>query len=109
MNTRIVLLLILGISFLFFGCAKPAEEEVAPTVETGEVKEEMEVTEEEEVPVEEELEEVPPAEEPEEEIPEGVSEEDQALADLFQIDTDEPLGDQGLGTETPSAQEENTS
>ena len=31
----------------------------------------------------------------------GLSEED--LADLFQVDTDEPVGDEGLGTDTPTA------
>jgi hypothetical protein len=86
MNGRILLILLLGISFLFFGCAKQAE---APQ-------------EEQEIP---EAEETPPAEEVEEETPvdndTGLSEED--LADLFQIETDEPLGGEGLDTSTPSA------
>ncbi len=100
MNMRIVLLLIIGVSFLFFGCAKQAGEPAAPAEES---EEEVEVPEEE-VPAEEEPGEVPPVEEePEEEIPENVSEEEQELADLFQIDTDEPLGDEGLGMETPSS------
>ena len=93
MNMRVVLLLIVGASFLFFGCAKQAEEPAAPAEEV-----EEEVTGEE-VAVEE-PEEVPPVEElPEEEIPENVSEEEQELADLFQIDTDEPLGDEEFAEE----------
>lgn len=76
MNAKILVLLLLGISFLFLGCAKRGD---------GAVQEE---TPEGEAPADGE-----------------VSEEEQELADLFQIDTDKPLEDEGYGVGTPSAQE----
>ena len=102
MNAKILVVLLLGISFLFFGCVTPAEEQVTPVDEI----EEEETTEEE---TEEVTEEETTEEEPEtEEQPTGeVSDEE--LADLFQIDEDEPLGDTGLdGAQTPSSEKEQT-
>ncbi len=91
MDTKILLLVMLGISLLVFGCAKKAPE--APA----------EVAAEEEPPAEE------PAAGPEEAEPEEpaeVSEDMQKLADLFSVDTDKPLEDEGLDVETPAAKEE---
>ncbi len=107
MNGRMLLVLILGISFLFFGCAQQAPQQpitpvVAPEEETPPAAEEV-IEQPVEEPVEETVEEeVPPAEEPGEEIPEEEISEEQ-LADLFQVETDEPLGDEGLETGTPSS------
>ncbi|MBU0532030.1 hypothetical protein KKB44_00905 [Candidatus Micrarchaeota archaeon] len=71
MKIKFLLLLLLGVSFLFFGCAKKGEE--------------TNVTQ------------TPNA-------TQNISADDQELADLFQIDTDRPLGDEGLDTGTPSSQ-----
>ncbi len=164
MNARIMILLLIGVSFLFFGCAQkpPAEEgltleearaialdspcmdeggltgthvynentatwwfdmdieregcapacvvdEETGTAEinwrcTGLIPEEEQQTEEQET-----VEETTEEETTEEAVTATVSDEE--LADLFQIDEDEPVGDTGLdGAQTPSSEkEQNTS
>jgi hypothetical protein len=72
MNARILLLLLLGISFLFFGCAKKGDAATEVTEEPGEA-------------------------------PEEGGDKAEEVADLFQIDTDKPLGDEGLDMDSPSA------
>jgi len=37
--------------------------------------------------------------------PSGASAQDQELADLFRIDTDKPLSDEGFGVSTPGSEE----
>lgn len=167
MNARIMILLLIGVSFLFFGCAQkpPAEEGLtldearaialeSPCTDEGGltgtyvynentatwwfdmdvekegcapacvVDEETETAginwrctglivpeeEEQEQPTEEqETVEETTEEEITEETPTG-NVSDEELADLFQIDTDEPLGDTGLdGAQTPSSEKEQNS
>lgn len=170
MNTKILIVLLLGISFLFFGCAKPAEqpagegltldearaialdspcmdeggltgtyvynentatwwfdmdvekEGCAPACVVDEETETAEInwrctglipeegqTEEQETVEETTGEETTEEETTEETVTANVSDEE--LADLFQIDEDEPLDDTGLdGAQTPSSEkEQNTS
>ena len=79
MNAKMILLLLLGFSFLFMGCAK--KDGAAPA-------------------------EQPPAEAPPEEGEPGVEvsiEEQERVADLFQVETDKPLEDEGLDIGTPSS------
>jgi hypothetical protein len=114
MDIKIVLLLLLGVSFLFFGCAgkkaqnpnegvkydeiestepdvpvttTPVEAETSDDVPT-DVVDEIEVEDSDEAP-----------EETEEEI--EVDEETEDLADLFVIDTDKPLEGEGFDVESP--------
>lgn len=94
MNTKILLLLLLGVSFLFFGCAKKAAE-TDNVSETDDVTEEEETADEEDETTEEDNE---TAEEPDE--------EEEELADLFDIDKDKPVGDEGLDVESPSSESE---
>jgi len=126
MNNKLMLLLVLGVSLVLFGCAKPAGEsnlpptgeigaadEVPPATDTPETEEPIETPEVEETPEDEPEAPVAEPETPEIEEPEEVPEEtepvtevdEEALADLFQVDTDKPLEDEGYDVETPSAQE----
>ncbi|MDD5172221.1 MAG: hypothetical protein PHF60_04270 [Candidatus ainarchaeum sp.] len=72
MNTKILILLLLGVSFLFLGCAKKGEQPETPganaSVGTGGA---------------------------------AANANDQQLAGLFNIDTDKPIGDEGLTTSMP--------
>ncbi len=94
METRILLLMMLGVSLLFFGCAKKAPEAPAEVA-----AEDGDVTGPAGEPAGTE-----PEAEPEE--PAEVPEETQKLADLFKVDTDKPLEGEGLDLETPEAKEE---
>jgi hypothetical protein len=91
MNGRILLLLLLGASFLFFGCAKKGESapeapgtQLGPAGETSPPKTQDNAT--------------APAKD-------NLTEDEKSVADLFQIDTDKPMGDEGLGTDTPKSKE----
>ncbi|MFH1684948.1 MAG: hypothetical protein ABH983_01455 [Candidatus Micrarchaeota archaeon] len=113
MDIKIVLLLVLGVSFLFFGCASkkanpnegvkydeiestepddsvtspPAEEEVSDDDSTYvEAETEADDSDEGTVEHEEEFE---------------ADEETEDLADLFVIDTDKPLEGEGLDVKSP--------
>lgn len=122
MNAKLLILLLFGVSFLFFGCAKKAgpEEPVPQPPETVDDTEPAadDTTEQPAAPPEEE----PGAEEPDEETtgePEEVTppaEEEEpgeatnsfnmdSLGGLFKIDTDKPLEDEGFGVDTPSSED----
>jgi|GEM_PF-1233762 len=125
MNAKILIVLLIGVSFLFFGCAAkqggqvetPVDDmdelpdEVDEVPEAEDMGDEMdEVDEQDELEDEtEEADETGDTEEMEETTPSNVSDED--LANLFEIDEDEPVGDTGLdGAQTPSSEkEQNTS
>jgi len=117
MNAKILILLLIGVSFLFFGCAAKGGQAQAPVDELpDEEDEEDETIEADEEDEEDELEDETEEEEDQEdeteeddETPSDVSDEE--LAGLFEIDEDEPLGDTGLdGAQTPSSEkEQNTS
>lgn len=87
MDAKIVLLLLLGVSFLFLGCAKKGAETKNISAASGE-EEIGEETGEGTVEVEQD---------------EGQADAEKELADLFQIDTDKPLGDEGLDIGAPSS------
>ncbi len=121
MNARIMLLLLLGVSLALFGCAKktgpetesPPQGELVPEGEVPPAEEETPPAEPEEevptVPPEQPPPEVPdePVEEPESDDTEPTTEvEEMTLVELFQIDTDKPIGDEGLDADSPSAHEE---
>jgi hypothetical protein len=115
MNGRLLLLLLLGASFLFFGCAKkgePAPE--APGTQLGPAGETTPPADDTTPPAEvndtpqADANVTPPAETNE---TDGEDDADDAedgigdLADLFQIDTDKPLEDEGFDTSTPESKE----
>ena len=141
MNSKLLILVLLGFSILFFGCAKqaPQEDEMdhdvlgpegePPSGDTTE-KDEADAPEEEvmppaDAPDEDEAPVDDITEEPEEETPGEDTAEDEAveeneseeetvpdeedvkeqerLADLFNIDTEQPLGDDGLDSDGPSS------
>ena len=79
MNMRLLLLLLVGVSFLFFGCAKKGDGTVAAPTE--------------EPPT---IDGSPSA---------GNASDAKELADLFQVDEGKPLEDEGLAMGTPSAKE----
>ncbi|MFH2101281.1 MAG: hypothetical protein ABII71_04325 [Candidatus Micrarchaeota archaeon] len=113
MNTKLMLLLVLGMSLVLFGCAKKAEPDTTLSPE-GELGPAGEVPEAAPDAVPETPEPDAPPAEPENltvprgpgpvELPPSETDEEK-LADLFQIDTDQPLEDEGLDIETPTDQE----
>jgi len=116
MDIKIVLLLVLGVSFLFFGCAgkkanpnegvkydeiksTESEEPVAPPpAEEPSDDDSTDETEEDDSDVEDGAEEEETDKEEEEMEVDGETEE---LADLFVIDTDKPLEGEGFDVESP--------
>ena len=110
MNMKFLLLLVLGFSFLFFGCTQrtsgggPAELGKLEEVPGGEESSPVEV-----LPGSEQVSEEEPPEVSEEESPEANETEEapanpeEELAGLFNISTEQPLGDEGLDTDSPSS------
>jgi len=99
MNIKIVLLVLLATSILMFGCAGKARQDA--TEQPPDISAPADGTvEEPEQPAEEPQQ---PAEEPSQEPAENASGDESALADLFQIDTDKPISDEGFDVSTPSS------
>jgi len=100
MDGKTLLLLLLGVSFLFFGCAKKGEAAPeAPGAQLGPSGETT--TPEPEATPSAEANATPSA-------PNATAGEDdgtEALADLFRVETDKPLEDEGLDTSTPKSKE----
>lgn len=112
MDIKIVLLLVLGVSFLFFGCAgkkansnegvkydeiestEPDEPVTAPPAEDPSDAEPMDVEDETEEDDSDEG-----SVEDEEEM--EADEQTEDLADLFEIDTDKPLEGEGFDVKSP--------
>ena len=105
MNTKLLILLVLGVSLVFFGCTKRASggNETLPTIDApeNELPVANETPEDPGEPEEEPGEPSAPPSETTETIPETSEEE---LADLFDISTEEPVGGEGLDSESPSSE-----
>ena len=101
MDIKIILLLMLATSVLMFGCAGKGKAPAAETAEITTPDDQPEGPAEEEPATPAEETEEPEASEPEE--PSADASDDEALADLFQIDTDKPISDEGLDVDTPSS------
>lgn len=106
MDIKIALLVMLAASFLLFGCAGKARQdsteqppEISAPADGQPPAEQIEQPSEGGQPAEEpEQSDVPP-----EESAENASTDDSALADLFQVDTDKPISDEGFDVSTPSS------
>jgi hypothetical protein len=135
MNSKLLILLLLGFSVLFFGCASRQDSDdgdlqdvlgpgngtprdnVVPSPDDGsnESDEGNMIPPADEIPGEEDsIGETPPSgneteNEPTSENETGDDEleptdaEEEKLADLFRIDTEKPIGDEGLDSEGPSS------
>jgi uncharacterized lipoprotein YajG len=97
MDTKILILLLLAVSFLFFGCAKKGKTNVTkelPVIAAKENVSENKTT-------------VNSTNESTTTLPKNetttANASDKSLADLFQIDTDKPLEDEGFNVSNPSA------
>ena len=88
MNSKLLILVLLGISLVFFGCTKRTSggNETLPQVDAPEA--------------------VPDAGEPVEEPggPSAHAGSEKGLPELFNISTEQPLADEGLESESPSAE-----
>jgi len=107
MNAKIAILLILGISFLFFGCAKKGSQSTSGPVEPSDSGEVSDGAVENGTNGTQDVAEADIGEEIVDIETETSSEEAddmKSLADLFQVDTDQPLGDEGLDTSTPDSE-----
>ncbi len=114
MDIKIVLLLVLGVSFLFFGCAgkkaNPDEgvkyDEIESTEPDDPAPPAEEASDDDSTDVEEteedgsDMEDGTQEEESDEEEM-GADEETEELADLFVVDTDKPLEGEGFDVESP--------
>lgn len=81
MNTKILILLLLGVTFLFLGCTKKGEQPETPSgagANTG-------------------------AGNAGASSGAAANTSDQQLAGLFNIEADKPMGDEGLSTSTPKS------
>ena len=105
MDIKIVLLLVLATSILMFGCAgKEKQQEVTEPPEMSAPADDQQPAEEPAEPADEPAEnDTPPVEEQPPAEPADNASDDSALADLFQIDTDKPISDEGLDVSTPSS------
>lgn len=95
MNIKIVLLMVLAASILLLGCAGKARQDA--TEQPPEISAPADSADE---PASQ------PSGEPEkpaEEPAENASGDEGALADLFRIDTDKPISDEGFDVSTPSS------
>lgn len=104
MEIKIALMVLLAASFLMFGCAGKGSQTAAgqpseiSASDGGEPAVDNASAEEQQPAAEEQPAGQPPAEQPAETGSDGSE-----LADLFQIDTDKPISDEGLDVSTPSS------